>query len=103
MTEQILPHELQTHPLKVADVVSYLHQNSWRTIAHPNPRLLIFQGAIDDSGNPIKLVLPSQNTFEDSSRLLAKAVNLLAAIENKSPQEIIDSVNQTHMSSTANS
>lgn len=40
MTEQILPNELQKHPLRVADVVSYLHHSGWLTIAHPNPRLL---------------------------------------------------------------
>ena len=35
-------------------------------------------------------MLPSQNNFEDSDRLLAKAVNLLAAIENRPTQETID-------------
>jgi hypothetical protein len=92
MTEQTLPEKLQTHPLKVADVVAYLHRNGWQTVNHPNPRLLVFQGATDDVGNPIQIVLPSQNTFEDSDRLLAKAINLLSVIEEKSPQEIIDLV-----------
>jgi len=40
--------------------------------------------------------LPSKNTFEDSSRLIAKALNVLAALEDKYPQEIIDLVTQTH-------
>lgn len=66
MTEQILPEQLQTYPPKVADVVAYLHRNGWQTVNHPNPRLLVFQGAADDAGNPIQIVLPSQNTFEDS-------------------------------------
>jgi hypothetical protein len=92
MTEQTLPEQLQTHPLKVADVVAYLHRNGWQTVTHPNPRLLVFQGVADDAGNPIQIVLPSQNTFEDSDRLLAKAINLLSVIEEKSPQEIIDLV-----------
>jgi hypothetical protein len=92
MTEQTLPEQLQTHTLKVADVVAYLHRNGWQTVNHPNPRLLVFQGATDDAGNPIQIVLPSQNTFEDSDRLLAKAINLLSVIEEKSPQEIIDLV-----------
>ncbi|MDF5715566.1 MAG: hypothetical protein PUP93_17210 [Rhizonema sp. NSF051] len=96
MTEKILPDQLQTHPLKIADIVSYLNQNGWQAVTHPNSRLLVFQGSADEQGNPIQLVLPSQNTFEDSARLLAKAVNLLAALENKSPQEIIDLVTQTH-------
>ncbi|MBD2778017.1 hypothetical protein [Iningainema tapete] len=96
MTEQIVPEELQTHSLKIADIVSYLHQNGWQAVRHPNPRLLVFQGAADDEGNPIQLVLPSHNTFEDSDRLLTKAVNLLAVIEDKSPQAIIDLITQTH-------
>ena len=101
MTEQILLDEFQTNPFQVADVVSYLHQNSWQAIVHPNPRLLVFQGASDDRGNPLTLVLPSQNSFEDSPRLLAKAVNLLAAVEAKSPQEIIELVSQAHSNSIA--
>jgi hypothetical protein len=101
MTEQVLPDELHSPPLKVADVISYLRQNGWQEVRHPNSRLLVFQGAADDAGNPIQLVLPSQNAFEDSPRLLAKAVNLLAAIEEKSPPEIIDLINQQYVSSTA--
>ena len=92
MIEKMLPEELNTNPLKISDIASYLHQNGWQTITHPNPRLIVFQGAADDEGNPIQLVLPSQKTFEDSNRLITKAINLLAAIEEKSPDEIIDLV-----------
>lgn len=42
MTEQILPDEFQAHPLQVANVVSYLHENGWQALPHPNPRLLLF-------------------------------------------------------------
>ncbi len=101
MTKQILPDELQIHTLKITDFVTYLYQNGWQTVTHPNPRLLVFQGAADDTGNPIQLVLPSQNTFEDSDRLLIKAVNLLAAIKDKSPHEIINLLTQTAASSIA--
>ncbi len=100
MTKQILPEELQIHTLKISDVVTYLYQNGWQTVTHPNPRLLVFQGAADDAGNPIFVVLPSQNSFEDSDRLLTKAVNLLA-IEDKSPQETINLLTQTPVSSVA--
>jgi hypothetical protein len=94
MTQQISTEELQTHPFKITDVVSYLHQQGWQAVNHPNPRLLVFQGEKDDTGNPIQLVLPSQNSFEDSDRLLTKAINLLAVIAQKPPQEIIDIINQ---------
>ena len=96
MIKKMLLEELNTNPLKISDIVSYLHQNGWQEITHPNPRLIVFQGAADDEGNPIQLVLPSQKTFEDSNRLIVKAINLLAIIEEKSPHEIIDSISQTH-------
>ncbi|BAY84461.1 hypothetical protein NIES267_39570 [Calothrix parasitica NIES-267] len=102
MIEKMLPEELNTNPLKISDIASYLHQNGWQEITHPNPRLIVFQGAADDEGNPIQLVLPSQKTFEDSNRLITKAINLLAAIEEKSPDEIIDLVTQTHAASRKN-
>ncbi|MBW4510153.1 MAG: hypothetical protein KME64_27090 [Scytonematopsis contorta HA4267-MV1] len=100
MTKQIFPEQLQIHNLEITDVVAYLQQNGWQTVTHPNPPLLVFQGSADDEGNPIQLILPSQNTFEDSERLLAKAINLLAVIEDKSPQAIIDLITQTHANST---
>ena len=76
--------------VQIDNFVAYLHQHGWQKIDHPNPRLLVFQGVNDDRGYPIQIVLPSQNNFEDSDRLLAKAVNLLAAIEDRSIQETID-------------
>ena len=88
--------QLQTYRFKIKDIISYLHQNGWQEITHPNPRLIVFQGVADDEENPIQLVLPSQKTFEDSNRLIVKAINLLAIIEEKSPHEIIYSISQTH-------
>ncbi len=88
--------QLQTYRFKISNIVSYLNQNGWQEITHPNPRLIVFQGAADDEGNPIQLLLPSQKTFEDSNRLITKAINLLAVIEEKSPHEIIGSISQVH-------
>jgi hypothetical protein len=90
MTEQILSDRSHDLPIQIDNFVTYLHQHGWQKIDHPNTRLLVFQGVNDDRGYPIQIVLPSQNNFEDSDRLLAKAVNLLAAIEDRSTQETID-------------
>jgi hypothetical protein len=90
MTEQILSDRSHDRPIQIDNFVTYLYQHGWQKIDHPNTRLLVFQGVNDDRGNPIQIVLPSQNNFEDSDRLLAKAVNLLSAIEDLSTQEMID-------------
>jgi hypothetical protein len=89
--------------VQIDNFVTYLRQHGWQKIYHPNTRLLVFQGVNDDREYPIQIVLPSQNNFEDSDsrterlrqRLLAKAVNLLAAIEDRSTQETIDLLSQT--------
>ena len=90
MTEQILSDRSHDNPIQIDNFVTYLHQHGWQKIDHPNTRLLVFQGVNDDRGYPIQIVLPSQNNFEDSDRLLAKAVKLLAEIEDRSTQETID-------------
>jgi hypothetical protein len=90
MTEQILSDRSHDNSIQIDNFVTYLHQHGWQKIDHPNTRLLVFQGVNDDRGYPIQIVLPSQNDFEDSDRLLAKAVNLLAAIEDRSTQETSD-------------
>jgi hypothetical protein len=79
-------HEL----IQIDNFVIYLQQHGWQKIDRPNTRLLVFQCVNDDRGYPIQIVLPIQNDFEDSDRLFAKAVNLLAEIEDRSTQETID-------------
>jgi hypothetical protein len=79
-------HEL----IQIDNFVIYLHQHGWQKIDRTNTRLLVFQGVNDDRGHPIQIVLPSQNNFEDSDRLLVKSVNLLATIKDRSTQETID-------------
>lgn len=80
-----MPHEL----IQIDNFVIYLQQHGWQKIDHPNTRLLVFQGVNDDLVYPIQIVLPSQNNFEDRDRLLAKVVNLLAVIEDRSTKETI--------------
>jgi hypothetical protein len=90
MTEKILSDRSHDNPIQIDNFVIYLQQHGWQKIDHPSTRLLVFQGMNDDRGYPIQIVLPSGNNFEDSDRLLAKAVNLLAEIEDRSTQETID-------------
>lgn len=69
-------------------VISYLQRTGWSQISHPNQKLIIFQGPIDDLNRPIQVVLPQSTRFWDSSILLTKAIDLLANIKEKTPDEI---------------
>ena len=92
MTPEVLSNYAQVQELHVAEVVNYLQQNHWIAISHPNSRLLVFEKGVDDQGKPIQIVLPSQDDYEDTPYLLAKAVNLLSVLKSTSFQEIVNAV-----------
>jgi hypothetical protein len=92
MISEVLSNYPQIQGLHVANVVHYLQKNHWTAISHPNPRLLVFEKGVDDRGKPIQIVLPSQDDYEDTPYLLAKAMNLLSVLESVSFQEIVNAI-----------
>jgi hypothetical protein len=92
MTPEVLSNYSQIQELHIAEVTYYLQQNQWVAISHPNPRLLVFEKGVDDLGNPIRIVIPSKDEYEDRPYLLAKAVNLLSVLECTSFQEIVNEI-----------
>ena len=44
---------------------------------------------VDDFGNPIVLTLPRNDSFGDALRRLSEAVNLVAFLENRSPESLL--------------
>ena len=78
--------------LHVAEIASYLQQNQWTAIEHPNPRLLVFEKGTDDRGKPIQIVLPSQDDYDDTPYLLAKAINLLAVLQSIPVQQVLNDI-----------
>lgn len=82
--------QVKSPPLE--KVISYVKRNGWKQISHPNQNLLVFQGSTDDLGEPIQLVLPQSTHLRDSSILLDEAINLIATIEEKTPEKIKKSI-----------
>ncbi len=92
MTPEVLSNYPQIQELHVAEVVSYLKENHWISVSHPSPRLLVFEKGVDDQGKSIQIVLPSKDDYEDTTYLLAKAVNLLSVLESVPFQEIVKAI-----------
>jgi hypothetical protein len=92
MISDVLSSYAQVQKLHVTELVNYLQMNGWIAVTHPNARLLVFENGVDDQGKPIQLVLPSQDSYEDTSYLLTKAVNLLSILQSMSFQEILDAI-----------
>lgn len=92
MIPEVWLNDAQMQTLRVSEVVSYLQENHWMAISHPSPRLLVFEKGVDDQGKPIQIVLPSQDDYEDTPYLLAKAVNLLSVLASESLQEMMNAI-----------
>jgi hypothetical protein len=93
VTSEVLSNDALIQELRVTALVKYLQKNHWMAISHPNPRLLVFEKGADDQGKPIQIVLPSQDSYEDTPYLLTKAVNLLSVLQSMSFQEIMNAIN----------
>jgi hypothetical protein len=85
---EIKPNEA-IKSVQIKDVVSYLVQKGWRQTEHPNEKIFVFTGELDDEGFPIKLVLPRKLTFDDSYLRLSEAINLLASLQDESPYQVV--------------
>jgi hypothetical protein len=86
---EISPQLLKETRLSVNDMATYLTQHGWQKIPNENQRMMIFQGINDDFGNPIVLTLPSNDRFGDALRRLSEAVNLVAFLEDRSPESLL--------------
>jgi hypothetical protein len=86
---EISPKLLREANLSVNDMAAYLTQHGWNIIPNQNERVMIFQGINDDFGNPIILTLPRNDSFGDALRRLSEAVNLVAFLEDRSPESLL--------------
>jgi hypothetical protein len=84
-------HPTDRH-LSVQEVVDYATSHGWHRVSQPNNRLLVFEGLHDDSNNPIRLVLPSHDSFEDTPLRLTEAVRLLATVEERTHGEVLTDI-----------
>ena len=92
MTSETFTSTSETPALLPADFAVYLLEHDWTEISHPNSRLRLFRASAtigtDDQGQPIQLVLPSKEGYEDAARLVEKALRLLSMLQSKSVQAV---------------
>lgn len=82
-------NESSLKDLNVAQIKSYLLSNGWEQLQHPNEKLLYFSGPQDDFEQPIKFALPSNEHFLDYPRKVADLINLLAALYDRDPRNLV--------------
>lgn len=95
----VTPREVERHGLKIHDLEAYAMAQGWQPIPDPLGEFLLFNGpAVDEHQQPIRLALPTRDDFPVTPLRLAEAVNLLAALEQRSPAEVLKALTPTRQS-----
>jgi hypothetical protein len=65
------------------DVESYIINHGWKQVEHPNKKLQVFAGVVDNDGQPIYLVLPLSNDLKDTPLRIYQAVQTISEVEER--------------------
>jgi hypothetical protein len=68
--------------LSKQDVERYIIDRGWKQVDHPNKRLQVFAGVVDNDGQAIRLVLPL-NELNDTPLRIYQAVQTISDIEER--------------------
>ncbi len=75
--------------LSKQDVESYILDHGWQQVEHPNHKLQVFAGSVDNDGREIRLVLPLSNELKDTPLRIYQAVQTIADIEDRSLNAVV--------------
>jgi hypothetical protein len=89
-TFEMSPYQLEGSNLSVQTIATYALNHGWQKISHPNPGFWVFQEpASPQYEEPAHLVIPNQDGSKDMPLRLSDAINLLAAVEQRSATAIL--------------
>jgi hypothetical protein len=75
--------------LSKQDVESYILSHGWQQVDHPNKKLQVFAGLVDNDGREIRLVLPVSNDLKDTPLRIYQAVQTIADMEDRSLNAVV--------------
>ena len=84
--------------LSKQDVESYILGHGWQQVEHPNQKLQVFAGLVDNDGQAIRLVLPRCNDLKDTPLRIYQAVQTIADMEDRSLNAVVADIEKVKAS-----
>lgn len=72
----------------VSDIVKYLHYKAWKSVNPYKKGIQVFQGPSSLSGDPLEIVLPTDEQAYDRGMYIQSALHLLSALDDQTPEEM---------------
>jgi hypothetical protein len=78
----------------VAGIRAYLLQRGWTPEPFPGPELLVFAGPLDDDGEPMIQVVPSDETYVDYRLRVEELIGALSVLEDRYAVDVLNDILQ---------
>src|ERR1035438_312627 len=78
--------------VRAAGLESYLLAHGWKRVPHPRKQLMVFEGPLDDDGEPFILVAPSSERLRDFTSGIVRVIESLYVIEDRHAVEILNDI-----------
>jgi hypothetical protein len=78
--------------VRVAGVRSYLQKRGWHLQPGPETNLFVFEGPLDDDGEPIIEVLPVSEQMRDFLQRVVELITALSVIEDRPAPEVLSDI-----------
>lgn len=87
----VQPNSILLNGLRYHDLVAFLEFSGWKAI-HEDSQWKVYIGSSDIHGDPLEIVLPSNYTSPDLKLYFANAINVLSALTDSAPTNIVENV-----------
>jgi hypothetical protein len=78
--------------VRVPGVRSYMLRHGWKLRPYPGPELLVFDGPLDDDGEPIIQLIPSSERMRDYRLRVVELITALSVLEDRPPVAILNDI-----------
>ncbi|QDS35517.1 hypothetical protein [Brevibacillus brevis] len=81
-----------SNTLPLIDLVRYLKDVGWTLAEHPNDKLILFRGPLNDSGKPLEIAIPKNVHYQDYNSRVNDALRIISILKGKDIKEITKEV-----------
>ncbi|MDQ0059469.1 hypothetical protein [Paenibacillus harenae] len=78
--------------LPLIDLVRYLKDVGWTVSEHPNDKLIVFRGPLNDDGKPLEIAIPKNEQYQDYSSRVHDVLRIIGLMKNMNIQDIANEV-----------
>lgn len=88
----IIPSQLAMQNILLSDIARYLHRNTWISVKPYKKGIQVFQGPMALNGDPLEIVLPTDEQAYDREIYIQSALDLLSALNEQTPENIAQEI-----------